>query len=166
MCMSVLSACMYLHMCAWCPQKALDPLGLGPQTIVSCHMGAANKQGPLQEHLLLITARPSCQPQVGQTLLLWSPWGFQGGKALDENVYLALFWMPFSKMALVIIIILCLFEWVAWLPPVSYRGWFHWMIARRTQQTSPGQDNSVLPWSLVLNSVSAWHRKHPISDVE
>lgn len=65
MCLSVLSACMYVHMCGWCPQKALDPLGLGLQTVVSHHVGAVNKPGssaraPSTRNCSAISPAPGC----------------------------------------------------------------------------------------------------------
>lgn len=45
-CVSVLSTCMYVqNICAWCPQKAWDSLGLKLQRVVSCYVGAVNKPG-------------------------------------------------------------------------------------------------------------------------
>lgn len=160
-------SCLHVCMCtceAGSHKRHWIPWGWGYRPLWAITWVLWTNQGPLQEHQALVTAWPSLQPQVVQISLLWSPCGFQGGKVSDENVYLAIVWMPFSKMAVVIIILLFLFEWVAWLPPVSYRGWLNWMMARRAQQASPGRDNSALPWSPVLSSVSAWHRKHPISE--
>lgn len=47
MCMNVLPACVSAnHMCVWCPQKkkkrALDPLGLELQMVLSHHVGTEN----------------------------------------------------------------------------------------------------------------------------
>lgn len=47
MCKNVLPACRFVHgVYAWCPQKperALGPLGLELQTVVSYHVGAEAK---------------------------------------------------------------------------------------------------------------------------
>jgi hypothetical protein len=43
-------------------EELLDPLKLGLQTDVCCHLGAGNANpGPVQEQLVLLTAEPSLQ---------------------------------------------------------------------------------------------------------
>lgn len=46
MCVSILLACVFMyHMHAKCPQRALDPLKLDFQVVVSHHVDALNRRG-------------------------------------------------------------------------------------------------------------------------
>ncbi|EGV94550.1 hypothetical protein I79_002911 [Cricetulus griseus] len=54
------------HVHAWCPQKSEEgvrSLSLELQKIVSCHVGAENNPGPLQEQQVFFS-EPSLQPCI------------------------------------------------------------------------------------------------------
>ena len=65
MCVSALSACMYIHHTCAVPtevKRVHGPLGLELENVVSHHMGAENPNpGPLQEQSSLSSAEPRLQ---------------------------------------------------------------------------------------------------------
>jgi hypothetical protein len=59
--MRVLPACLYVHMCFWCPsisEEVLDPLGLE----LGMAIDPMYDPGPLQEQPIFLPVEPSLRP--------------------------------------------------------------------------------------------------------